>query len=206
VQHFTNRAGRRLAGAMLLLAAALPAAAQAAETVRVRGTIEAFDGRVLSVKSREGSTVAIKLGEGWTVSGLKRASLDDIKPGTFVGAAAAGGGAGPLQAVEVLIFPPGVKSGEGHRDWDLMPESTMTNATVASTVGSVQGSTITVTYPGGEKSIKISPETTIVAAAPAEKSDLKPGAAVFVPAERGDDKTLTAQRIIVGNNGVAPPM
>ena len=190
-----------------LLAAtmALPALAQA-PAVRVRGTVESVSGSALVVKSREGKDVSVALAEGWTISGLRKATMADIKPGTFVGVASAPGGTGPLRALEVLVFPAGMKPGEGHREWDLLPESTMTNATVASNVESVSGPVLTLTYPGGEQKIAVGPDSPIVTFAPAEKSDLKPGAPVFVFAERKPDGALTASRITVGNNGVAPPM
>lgn len=192
--------------ASLLLASAGAAVAQTAPTVRVRGTVESVTASTLVVRSREGASVPIALKEGWGVSGIKAASVADIRPGTFVGAAAMGRGDGPLTAIEVLVFPAGVKSGEGHYGWDLLPESTMTNATVASTVTSVSGPVMTLTYPGGEKQIAITAETPLVTFAPAEKSDLKPGAAVFVPAQRGEDGALGTARVVVGNNGIAPPM
>lgn len=202
---------RRLVSAAALLAATVafagPAFAQMpAPTVRVRGTVEKLDGSTLVVKSREGQSVSIKLNEGWAVSGIRKASLADIKPGTFIGTAAMSRGDGPLQAVEVLVFPPGVKSGEGHYGWDLLPESTMTNATVASTVDSVSGPVLTLSYPGGEKKIAVAPEAPVVTFAPAAISDLVPGAAVFVPAQRAEDKSLSTMRVVVGNNGIAPPM
>ena len=202
---------RRLLGAAIVSAtaaiASLPAFAQTAPTIRVRGTIESLDGSSLVVKSRDGKSIPISLAEGWGVSGIKKAAMSDIKPGTFVGIAAAGGGpAGTSQAIEVLVFPAGVKSGEGHYGWDLLPESTMTNATVATTVESVSGPVLTLAYPGGEQKIAVSAETPIVTFAPAEKSDLKPGAAVFVPSQRADDGSLKTSRVVVGNNGIAPPM
>jgi hypothetical protein len=202
------RSSRASLAVLAMLTGALAAgapAARAAEMVRVRGTIESVDATTLHVKTREGRSVAIKLAEGWGVSGVKKAELADIKPGSFVGAAAVGSGDN-LQAVEVLVFPAGAKSNEGHYGWDLMPESTMTNATVASTLESVKGPVLTLAYPGGEKHITVSPETPIVTFAPAEKSDLKPGLQVFVPTQVADDKSMSTQRVIVGNNGIAPPM
>lgn len=202
---------RRLAEAAILSATvalgSAPAFAQAAApTIRVRGTIESLDASSLVVKSREGKSVPISLAEGWGVSGIKKAAMTDIKPGTFVGVASVGGSGGPANAIEVLVFPAGVKSGEGHYGWDLLPESSMTNATVATTVESVSGPVLTLAYPGGEQKIAVSAETPIVTFAPADKSDLKVGSAVFVPAQRGDDGALKTSRVVVGNNGVAPPM
>lgn len=199
---------RPIAAAALaaLLGLCAPAVAQTAPTQRIRGVVERVDDATLVVKSREGGLVTVKLREGWTIGGLTRATLADIKPGSFVGAAALGLGNGPLQALEVLVFPPGAKSNEGHFAWDLMPDSTMTNATVASTVDSVNGPVLTLAYPGGEKTIVVGPQTPVVTFAAAEKSDLKPGAPVFLSAQRAEDQSLSTLRVTVGNNGVAPPM
>jgi hypothetical protein len=191
---------------LCLALAPLPLAAQTAPTVRVRGTVERLDGATLVVRSREGAEVPVRLADGWTVSGVDNASLDAVKPGSFVGAAAVAGPNGALRALEVLVFPPGAKSNEGHYAWDLLPESTMTNATVAETVKGVEGPVLTLAYPGGEQRIEVPPETPVVTFAPAERADVKPGAPVFVPGRREADGGLTASRVIVGNRGVAPPM
>lgn len=206
IPSFMTAPARVVALAALATTLAGAASAQtAAPTLRVRGTIEKIDGSTLVVKAREGNSVSIKLNEGWGVSGIKAATMDDIKPGAFVGAASVGSGA-DTKAIEVLVFPAGVKSGEGSYGWDLLPESTMTNATVASTIQSVNGPVMTLAYPGGEKTIAITPDTPIVTFATAQKSDLVPGASVFVPAQVAEDKTLSTARVIVGNNGIAPPM
>lgn len=187
------------------LAGGVVLAQQTGTSVHVRGTIESLNGSTLVVRSREGAPVTVKLNEGWGVSGVKAATLEDIKPGTFVGVASVGSGA-DMKAIEVLVFPAGVKSGEGSYAWDLLPESSMTNATVATTIQSVKGPVLTLAYPGGEKTISVTPETPIVTFATAQKSDLVPGATVFVPGQEAADKTISTARIVVGNNGIAPPM
>ena len=200
------RIGHLAAGAIALLLAAGPVAAQPAPT-RVRGTIETFEGSDLAVKTREGPTAAIRLADNVRVVALAKATLADIKPGTFVGIAAMPRPDGPQMAIEVLIFPEAMRgAGEGHRPWDLMPESTMTNATVAETVARTDGQTLTLKYKDGEKTIVVPPEAPIVTFIPAEKADLKVGARVFTAATRTEAGTFTAASITVGKNGVDPPM
>jgi hypothetical protein len=124
-----------------------------------------------------------------------------------VGVASLPKAAGGDGAVEVLIFPPTLKgTGEGNYPWDLKPKSSMTNATVSNAVKNVDGRTLTLTYRGGEKTISIGDGTPIVTFAPATPADLKPGAIVFVPAQRGDDGALATGFVVVGTNGVVPPM
>lgn len=183
------------------------ALAQAADAVRVRGTVVSFEPSLLTVKTREGGTEAIKLAAAWNISGVAKASADQIKPGDFVGIASVAKADGGSGALEVVIFPAALRgTGEGDRPWDLQPNSRMTNGTIAD-VTDVDGRTVTLTYDNGQKKQIAIPQTTpIVTFAPATPEDLKPGATVFVNAERGSDGTLTAGRVVVGNNGIVPPM
>jgi uncharacterized low-complexity protein len=201
-----------LATSTLVLPAAylaIPAVAQAqnAEQVHVRGSIVAVNGNKIKVKTREGKTVEVTLADGAHVAGVARADIGDIKPGDFVGIASLPKADGGDGALEVLIFPPAMKgTGEGSYGWDLKPNSSMTNATVANAVKGVDGHTVTVSYHGKEKKIAIPAGTPVVTLAPAAMKDLVAGAIVFVPAVKGDKGALVAQQIVVGANGVVPPM
>jgi hypothetical protein len=138
---------------------------------------------------------------------VAKASVEDIKPGDFVGIASLPKSKGGDGAVEVLIFPAAMKgTGEGSYPWDLKPQSTMTNATVSNAVKEVDGHEVTVKVNGKDKKISVADGTVVVTLAPAAAADLKPGATVFVPTERGTDGTLTAGFVIVGANGIVPPM
>ena len=173
----------------------------------MRGTVVSLDGSTLTVKTREGPTSALALKSGWKVTGVAKASVEDIKPGDYVGIASLPTAAGGDGAVEVLVFPAAMKgAGEGSYPWDLKPKSTMTNATVADAVKTVDGRTVTLSYRGQEKRISVPDDTPVVTLAPATAADLKFGAAVFVPAQRGDDGALAAGNVVVGANGVVPPM
>jgi hypothetical protein len=120
-----------LAAAILALFV-VPTLAQEGTPTRIRGTVETLDGRTLVVKSREGQELSIALSNDLKVSSVNKAQLSDIKQGDFIGTAAVPGTDGKLHAQEVLIFPEALRgAGEGHRPWDLTPDSTMTNATVA---------------------------------------------------------------------------
>lgn len=178
-----------------------------APQVHIRGSIISYSGSTLQVKkSREGDTVDVALADDWKVSSVASAKVTDIKPGDFVGIASMpkdGGGDG---ALEVLIFPPALKgAGEGSYGWDLKPNSSMTNATVADAVKDVDGRTVTMSYHGKEKKISIPDGTPVVTFAPATKDDLVPGAVVFIPAEKAASGTV-AHQVLVGKNGVVPPM
>jgi hypothetical protein len=182
--------------------------AHAAESVRVRGTVVGLDGSTLTVKTREGPNAALTLKPGWKVAGVAKASVEDIKPGDFVGIASLPTTSGGDGAIEVLVFPPALKgTGEGNYPWDLKPKSSMTNATVTNAVKGVDGRTLNLSYSGGkEKKIAIPDGVPIVTFGPATEADLKPGATVFVPAQKGDDGALAAGFVVVGTNGVDPPM
>ncbi|MFS8045187.1 hypothetical protein [Rhizobium sp. BR 314] len=201
---------RLITGALTLTIATLAAlqgAIAATERVKVRGTVESLDGDTLKVKSRDGKDVTVALKAGWSVGGIVQAAVSDVKPGDFVGIASQPTDSGINGAIEVVIFPAAMKGiGEGDRPWDSKPNSSMTNATVANAVTSVNGPTLTLTYKGGERKINIPNGTPVVTLTSATKADLKPGAGVFIIGERTDDSKVSAERVAVGLNGTTPPM
>jgi hypothetical protein len=201
---------RRMVGvsAFAVLFAASFAAAQAPEMVRVRGTIESVDGQMLTVKARDGGILKVKLADNAPIRAVVKASLADIKQGTFVGITAMPQPDGTQKAVEIHIFPEAMRgTGEGHRPWDLMPNSTMTNATVDSTVAGVDGQTLVLKYKDGEKTFIVPANVVVVTYASATMTDLKPGEKVFVAAAKKlPDSMLEAPNVTVGRDGVSPPM
>jgi hypothetical protein len=200
-------AGLVAAGLLSAIAAVSPALAQ--QTVRIRGTVEAVDGSLLSVKSRDGQTTyKIKMTDNVAIRGIVKAALSDIKQNSFIGVTGMPQADGTQKAVEIHIFPEALRgTGEGHRPWDLLPNSTMTNAAVAQMVKGVEGDEITLKYKDGEKKILVAPDTVIVTYVPGDKSELKPGSKLFIAAARKkDDGTLEAASISVGRDGLTPPM
>jgi hypothetical protein len=178
-----------------------------AEDVRLRGKVVSLNGPTLWVKTREGTDEAVALKPGWKVTGVATASLADIKPGDFVGIASLPILSGGDGAIEVLVFPEALKhTGEGSYPWDLKPGSTMTNATVVNAVKGIDGHMLRLAFKGGEKTISVPEGIPIVTFAPATEADLKPGAAVFVPAQRDSGGALASAFVVVEAKGVAPPM
>jgi hypothetical protein len=200
--------GRPLVAAAMVASSTLYAIAQQPPTpTRVRGTIEAVDGDVLAVKSRGGDDVRLHMTGDVNIVGITRISLSDIKVGSFIGTTTVPGPDGSQNAVEVHVFPEVMRgTGEGSRPYDLRPNSTMTNATVADSVVSNDGHTLLVKYRGGEKKVVVSPETPVVTYVPADKSDLKPGAKVIAFMKKLPDGSLETNRVSVGRDGLTPPM
>ena len=154
-----------------------------AQNVRVRGTIEKVDGDVVTVKSRDNTELKLKLKDNAAVRGVVKASLADVKAGNNVAITSRPRPDGTLQAVELRIFPPGPFN-SFHGDWDLMPNSFMTNGALQTSVAGVDGPMLTVDYKAGDKTeqkkILITPQTIIATTVAASKADLKPGLHVFV--------------------------
>jgi hypothetical protein len=190
-----------LAGAFAL-SAGLAAAQQKSQ--RIRGTITAFDGTTLSVKSREGADLAIELSEKATVATAKAITLADLKQGAYVGATTLKRADGTLIALEVHTLPP--TAAPGHRPWDLEPGSMMTNANIESVVQAVGGQELTLAYKDGSQKILVPPGTPIVTSVAADRSFLRPGEYVWLNANVGADGKLTfSGRIQVSHGGVKPP-
>jgi hypothetical protein len=204
----TTRCIFGVAGFALLLATTA-SFAQEPPPVRVRGQIEKVEGDVLQIKARNGDMLRVKLVEPARVTALVKASLDDIKVGKFIGVTAMPQADGSQKAIAVHIFLDAQKGvvADRHTPWDLQPGSTMTNAIVDTTVAGVDGQTIMVKYKDGEKKVIVPPNTAVVAYAPGDKSELKPGAHIFIfAAAKQADGSLTTQAINVGRDGVVPPM
>jgi hypothetical protein len=193
------------AGAMILVGVG-QASAQEARPVNLRGQIQAVDGNTLTVRERSGQTIKLVMNEKSGFSTLVKASLADIKPGTYVGTAAEPLPDGKLKAQEVLIFQPGRRPGEGHGPWDLTPRSTMTNADVGGVVTMAMGAELKLKYKDGEKTVVVAPDTPIVAFTQPDKSLLKAGSHFMGVGQKQADGSYTVVRISVGKDGLVPPM
>ena len=188
-----------------LICIATPASA-ADDTVRIRGTIESVEGPVYVVKNRDGAELKLTVTDNPLFVAISPSTMADIKPGMFVGSAGMMQADGTQKAIEVHIFPESMRgTGEGHYDWDLKPQSKMTNANVEQTVAGVDGQILSVKYKDGEKKLLVTPETVVVTYVPGNKDDLKPGTKIFVSAaKRQSDGTLQTPRITYGRNGAGP--
>jgi hypothetical protein len=198
----------QVAGLALAFASSLT---YAQDTVRVRGTIERVEGQNLVVRARDGAELKVVLADNAVVVAIEKASISDIKPGSFVGVTGMPQADGTQKAIEVHIFPEAMRgTGEGHYPWDLRPQSTMTNASVVNierTVTEVDGRVLSMKYKDGEKKIIVPPNAAIVTYVPSDKSELKPGVQIFISAaKRLPDGTLQAPRVNFGKDGLTPPM
>ena len=184
----------------------LAARAQQPQTVRVSGTVESFDGHVLTIKSAKLGEVKVNLVDNAMVFGVAKATIADVKPGSYVGVGAMPQPDGSQRAIQVTVMAESQRGlSEGHRPWDGRPNSTMTNGSVDQTLESVDGRTMIVKYKGGEQKIVVPPDAVIRAYAPGDASELKPGAHVaIIRALKKPDGSLEANRVNVGRGEVVP--
>jgi hypothetical protein len=190
------------------LAVSVAAGAMAQQQGRIRGEIVKADGPTLTLKTREGDMLTVKVDDKTRVSALVKASLADIKDGSFIGIAGLPQPDGSIQAFSVHIFLPEQRGvvPERHGPWDARPGSTMTNAVVAAMVSARDGTTLTVKYTDGEKKVTITPQTVIAAVAKGDRGELKPGAQVIIFGyDRQPDGSVLAKTMYVGRD-VAPAM
>jgi hypothetical protein len=196
--------------AVLLLLGIAPALAQApgGPPVRVRGTVEKLDGQTLMVKSRTGEDVKVALAPNYMVRAVLKRSLSDIKPGDFVASTSVKGTDGKLHAIEVHIFVDAQRGvvPELQSPWDLVPDSVMTNAIVSGIAEAPKGRTLKVTYKGNETEVIVPEDIPIVTYGPGDASLLKPGAAVFIIAQKKEDGSLSSAQVTAEKDGVKPPM
>jgi hypothetical protein len=190
---------------LTLICVSVPAAA-ADDTVRIRGTIERVEGPVYVVKNRDGAELKLTVTDNPLFVAIAPSTMADIKQGMFVGSAGMMQPDGTQKAIEVHIFPESMRgTGEGHYDWDLKPQTKMTNGNVDQTVAGVDGPVLSVKYKDGEKKLLVTPETVVVTYVPGNKDELKPGTKIFVgAAKKQSDGSLQTPRITYGRNGAGP--
>jgi hypothetical protein len=191
--------------ASLALVFALPAVAQAPQ-IHIRGKIAGLAGDTLAVATREGPVAKIKLAPDWAVVIMKLVDVAAIQPGSFIGTTNIDRPEGGGKSLEVHVFPPGVKIGEGHYPWDLKPGSMMTNGTVGKVVTSANGRELEVAYAGGVRHIVVPAGVPVVTTFPGSRADIKPGIGVVIFAVKAPSGDLTTNRVLIGENGIAPPM
>jgi hypothetical protein len=198
----------RTAAALVLTVLMSPALAEQSQPSLVRGAIESVDGNMLTVKSRDGADVKLHMPGSIGVTGVTKISLADIKVGSFIGATSVPEADGTEKAVEIHVFPENMRgAGEGSRPYDLLPKSSMTNATVDRTTAAADdGQSLTLKYKEGEKKVLVAPDTPVVTFVPGNKSELKAGAQVVAFATKRSDGSLEARRVLVGRDGLTPPM
>ncbi len=171
----------------------------------IRGTVTEVTPTSINLTSRDGRPVALILTKDWTVQVTKPVTADEIQTGSFIGTAEMPQANGSGRSLEVHVFPPGVKFGEGHYGWDLKKGSMMTNGTVGKVVASASGRSFDVSYSTGVRHIVVPPNTPIVQIVPSDRALIKPGVKVFIAALQ-TPSGLICNSVAVGENGKAPPM
>jgi len=186
-----------------LLSFVIAGAAMAQAPTRIRGTITAVNGDVLAVKTPDGRDVQLKLTPDAQVVTPKRVSAQDFKQGSYVGVTSLKGSDGRLVAKRVHALGPQVP--QMHGNWDSIPNSMMTNATIESMAKVSGGTELTMKYKDGEQKILTNAETEYYNFDNGTRADLKAGEKIFAGARMGDDGKFVAPRIVVGKGGVNPP-
>ena len=194
---------RALAAVAVLAAAS--AHAQVPALKIVRGVVTEVKPAQLTLKDKDGKPVTVMLGDSWNVAVMKPIKADAIQPGSFIGTAEMPQADGTGKSLEVHVFPPGVKMGEGHYGWDLKPGSMMTNGTVGKVVASKSGRELDVTYSYGTRHIVVPPKVPIVQMTPGTKDMVKKGTAVFIVAVQ-TPAGLKANSVSIGEKGKGPAM
>ena len=190
---------------LALLCAAQLSAAEERPTF-LRGTVSAIDNDSVTLKLASGELRRLKLAPACRVSVLKAIDVSKIKPGSFIGSAEMPQKNGSGRSLEVHVFPPGVKAGEGHYAWDLKPGSMMTNGTVGKVTARSRGLQLQVAYPDGERRLVVPRGTPIVEITPGEPAMIKPGVAVFALTFKAPDGDAVVGGLSIGENGATPPM
>jgi hypothetical protein len=196
--------------AAVVVLVASSALAQKPETRVVKGKIAAVEGSTVVIDQAKGAGQAkVKLKDKAVIMTVGKADLKEVKPGAYIGVGAMPQADGSQKAIRVMIFPEMQRgTGEGHYPWKAptAPKgSTMTNATVDTTVSGVDGQVLTVKHKGGTTKIVIGPDAQILSNIPGSTGDLKPGTNITIPAAaKAADGALSTARVNIGRGNFVP--
>jgi hypothetical protein len=198
---------RALIACALIVSSSCYVIAQQPSMMRVRGTIENIDGKILHIKSRDGADLTVRMTQDIKVIGVVKISLSDVKVGSYIGVSSVPDSENGHKAIGVHVFLESMRgTAEGSRPWDLRPNSSMTNGALDQTVKGNDGHTLVVKYKDGEKKVVVTPDTAIAAYVPGELTDIKVGAKIFAIVTKQPDGSLETSRLNVGRDGITPPM
>jgi hypothetical protein len=188
---------------LFLLALIVTSTAAFAQTnVRVRATVTAVEGDVLSVKTRDGRDLKVHLAPDASVATAKAIKLDELPANAYVGVTAVKKGE-RLVALEVHTIP--AQAAAGVTPSDLQDGATMNNANLSGTAKASGGNEITLQFKDGASKIHVPEGTPIVTSVPADRAALKPGVYIYTNARQEADGRIVAQRIQASKDGVRPP-
>lgn len=165
---------------------------------RISGTITAISSDGIKIRDASGQEATLAAAPTLTVVATRPVDKDSIKAGDFVASANLSQDEGTGRSIEMRVFEPGSRAGEGNRPMTqpgAAPGQMMTNATVTKVAKTAAGLELDVQFPGGARHLVVPPEVTIQGSYPVDVSTLKPGTAVTAAGTRDADGTLRATRI-----------
>lgn len=171
---------------------------------RVEGVVTALTDSAITLAEAGGKTETIKLLPTWSVSVSKPISVEDIKPGSYLGTTNHAKPDGTGVSTEVHVSPPGGTGPGLDFLMDAAAQTTMTNGVVTTVVKSEGGRVLTVNYGAGARRVTVPAGVPVVLNTTGDRSLVKVGSKVrlvnFTPAG-GEPR----QFITVGENGAPPP-
>ena len=192
----------------LLLAAAVAIVAQPAapQPAVIRGVVASLKPGQVTVRPRTGKPIVVDLTPDWAVQVTKPISVTEIKPGSFIGTTEMPKSETTGRSLEVHVFPPGVKVGEGHYGWNLRKGSMMTNGTVGQVTVGPKGRELQISYPTGQRKVVVPPNVPVVQITGGDRSMIKTGVQVFLLAFPKPGGGQITGALAIGENGAKPPM
>jgi hypothetical protein len=185
------------------------------EPDHIRGTVAAVDGSTVTVRTKDNRSVHMAISDATTVFKLSRARFTDLDFGTYVGAIGRRlDQYSPIirdsmsylyQGFELRIIDDSLRGiAIGHTKWDLTPDSTMTHGWV----DDIEIRVLSIKYgPTEEEETDVDTANgPVTRMSLADRSLVKPGAAIFAGAEKDAGGGYKAAFIFVGLEGIEPPL
>ncbi len=186
------------------------------EPDHIRGQIAKVERSAIEVRTRDGKTVRLGLLDPLTVISLAKGSFTAVDFGVYVGAVAVRLEAySPIvrdslswlhKGFELRIIDEQLRGiALGHKKWDLTSETIIAHGWI----DDIEGRVISIKWGPTEEEetdVETPRDAPVLKMALGDKSLIKPGAHVFAGAQQDGNGRYVAVFIIVGKDGIVPPL
>lgn len=193
-----------LTGPAPVLAQQPAKAPEANDDVRISGTVEKFQGGLMSISPSRGVTLTIRFDAGPGVNSMRRGKVADLKTGAAVAAQAQSNPAGGLMASQVIVYEQGAERVAGTQ---ASTDPSQVVARVSEVANRPDGPQLSLNYKDGERKITLAKDASIWIARPASAEDIKPGSLITIAGTKPPEGDLKVIRASIGpSGGENPPL
>jgi hypothetical protein len=174
------------------------------DDVRISGSVEKFQGGIISISPSKGVTLNVRFDAGPGINSMRKGKVSDLKTGIAVTAEAKNNPAGGLMASQVIVYEAGSETVAGTQA-STDPKEVVARLTEISSTS--EGPQLSLTYKDGERKLTLAKDAVIWIARPASADDIKPGSLITIAGRKPAEGEIKVMKASIGpSGGENPPL